>query len=275
MLTFSSTECGQLVHTVRSSDLPQNTLRTSQKYGPRIQNLPLETPPETTGVQRFARVHGRHRKQFPRELIATDLTRDPMSPFNHVPSTNKRPTNAEGDHTFSSSSSSIVIQPNSNYGVDSTYSGVSIPRAPSPSHSRVANSRPSWASRNNFDLEQEENRISQWIEGVFPETEGNVQSTSSSHAETQYIGSQGDELQTLPAKAKSENNDRPEIPSGLASNSIPRPVRSVSGFIDPRPVRSVSGFIDTPRTWFPQVDHTLSERTESWASRERLLSLDP
>jgi hypothetical protein len=139
MLTFSSTECGQLVQTVRSNDVPQDTPRTSQEYGPKRQNIPLETPPETTDVQRFARVHGRHRKQSPRELIATDPTRDPMAPFNRVPSTNERSTRSEDDRTSGSSSS-----------------GVSGPRQPSPIHSQEADSRPPWAFQNDLDLEQEE-----------------------------------------------------------------------------------------------------------------------
>jgi hypothetical protein len=72
-LTISSTECGQLVHTVRSNDLQYDKLRTSQKYCPMGQNLPLETSAETMNVQRFARVHGRH---TPSELIARRRKRD-------------------------------------------------------------------------------------------------------------------------------------------------------------------------------------------------------
>jgi hypothetical protein len=84
MLTFLSTECGQLAHTVRNIVLPKPTLRTSQEYGPKRQNLPLETPAETTGVQRFARVHGRHRNDpKKRRGRAAPQVQTPMSPHSH------------------------------------------------------------------------------------------------------------------------------------------------------------------------------------------------
>jgi hypothetical protein len=78
MLTVSSTGCGQLVHTVRSNDLPQKTLRTSREYGPKRQHLPLETHAETVGVQRFARVHGRHKEQPPQKSLALSTFSDQL-----------------------------------------------------------------------------------------------------------------------------------------------------------------------------------------------------
>ena len=66
MLTRSSTECGQLVHTVRN-DLTDRVLHASPIYGPDEQNHPSKDPVEPMDIPRFARVHGRHRKS--RDLL--------------------------------------------------------------------------------------------------------------------------------------------------------------------------------------------------------------
>jgi hypothetical protein len=154
MLTVSSTECGQLAHTVRSNDLPQKTLRTSREYGPKRQHLPLETHAETVGVQRFARVHGRHRIQSPREPIAVDPMRDPMAGFNPVPSTNEGSILIiEHDHSSSESSSEeVVLQQNSASRVWNSRSEQVSPR----SSDRL----------NNHLSPMFDHRIERWIDGI-------------------------------------------------------------------------------------------------------------
>jgi hypothetical protein len=124
-------------------------LRTSQEYGPKRQDIPLETHAETIGVQRFARVHGRHKKQSPGELIAVDSTRDPMAPVNRVPSTNKRSIIAEDDHSSGSSSVNLFASESPNImALD-----FSILNSPGPSGS-----------------EQEQFRIMQWMDDLPDQT---------------------------------------------------------------------------------------------------------
>jgi hypothetical protein len=61
MLTYSSTECGQLVHTVRN-DQTDSVLHASPMYGPDEQKHSSKDLVELVDIPRFARVHGRHRK---------------------------------------------------------------------------------------------------------------------------------------------------------------------------------------------------------------------
>jgi hypothetical protein len=61
MLTFSSSECGQLVHTV-PNDQTDRVLHASPMYGPDEQKHPSKDLVELVDIPRFARVHGRHRK---------------------------------------------------------------------------------------------------------------------------------------------------------------------------------------------------------------------
>jgi len=82
ILTVLSTECGQLVHTVRN-DLTDKVLRVPVAYGPDDQRHSSKNQVEVKDIQRFARVHGRHRKQSPRVPATLDLTQGNPAPFEH------------------------------------------------------------------------------------------------------------------------------------------------------------------------------------------------
>jgi hypothetical protein len=61
------------VLTVRTGST-DNVLGTSRAYGPDEQHHPSKNPVEVEDVQRFARVHGRHREKLPNMPTMPDLT---------------------------------------------------------------------------------------------------------------------------------------------------------------------------------------------------------
>ena len=71
-LTIASAECGQSVLTMRN-DLNDKVFSALPTYCPEIEGNPWKKAVEMMDIQRFARVHGRHRNQPHEEPIAMDL----------------------------------------------------------------------------------------------------------------------------------------------------------------------------------------------------------
>jgi hypothetical protein len=101
MLTIPSTACGQLVHTVRN-DLTDKVLRASVAHGPDEQHHTSKKPVEVMDIQRFARVHGRHREQSSRKRTTLDLIKKYGGTL--LDALDESPTIPEDNHTSDSSS---------------------------------------------------------------------------------------------------------------------------------------------------------------------------